>query len=49
MFFAADRIPIVREMIMADDQPTAEPRSRSSGRSSARTSSASSARWTACR
>jgi pyruvate,orthophosphate dikinase len=47
MFFAADRIPIVREMIMAADQRRAAPRSRSSGRSSATTSSASSGPWTA--
>ena len=50
MFFGDDRIPIVREMIMA-----ATTRRRQQGgstsccRSSARTSSGSSGRWTACR
>ena len=49
MFFAPDRLPIVREMIMATDPARAAPPSSGSDRFSARTSSASSGRWTACR
>ena len=50
MFFAADRIAIVREMIMASDHVVAAGRAGASCcRSSARTSSGSSGPWTVCR
>ena len=50
MFFAPDRIPIVREMIMAADRASPpRPRVESSCPSSGTTSSASSGPWTGCR
>jgi pyruvate,orthophosphate dikinase len=49
MFFDAERIVAVREMILAEDEGPPRRRSKSSCRCSARTSSSCSASWPACR
>ena len=49
MFFAEDRLPHMRAMILANNEKDRRAALRSCCRCSARTSSACSARWTDCR
>ena len=48
MFLAPDRLPVVREMILADTPPRKRPRSPNSAACSRSTSRRSSKRWTGC-